>query len=341
MPVSGLEIPFEARLSPFLDRAHDHGLRWARETGMVKSDKAVAYWTAIQMDGFACRYWPQAPEQNIDLAVDVMTFYFFFDDQFDGELGYNPDKALDVLGHLAEITLTDGRTDQRNPLFVAFADIWSRAIQNMSPTWRYRAAHHWRDYFYGHFFEAVGRKGNLVHDLASYKQGRLSSAGPKTSIDLIERIGGYEVPEHVLLYPQLWLMREIIAETTWMSNDLQSYEKELNAKNDSDNLVFVVSRTSGIPIPEAADRVRAEAHRRLQEFARLEDELPRIIQALGAETYGKVIELYVEGLKLSLAGQDAWGNTTFRYQRDDLRPTAVLGYLEDLTGATNPSVVRG
>ncbi|RKT54442.1 terpene synthase family protein [Saccharothrix australiensis] len=336
MPVSGLEIPFEVRMAPFVEQARYHGIRWARRMGMVKSDEAADYWHAAMMPELACLHWAQANQRSVELAVDLMTFYFFLDDQFDVALGWDPQAVLRVVEPLNRITFTGGVTDRTEPIYVAFADIWSRVVQGMSAGWCQRMAAHWRDFFNGQFFEAAHRKLGTTYDLTEYKQCRHFNVGVQSTLDLTERIGEYEVPEEIKFHPHLWLMRKNIARTTSMSNDLQSYEKEAGADNRTDNIVFVVSRTLGIPVAEAAERVRADAHDQLRDFLRLESELPQVVDALGRDTYGEVVELYVEGLKATMVGYDTWGNMSYRYQRDDFTPAAVLAHLEDLTGVTNP-----
>ncbi|MFI9029962.1 hypothetical protein [Streptomyces sp. NPDC053560] len=328
MVTSGLHMPFPHRISPDLSRARRHGLEWAVRTGMIASNEAATYWSACRFPELACLYWPYATGEDVDLAVDTMTFYFFFDDQFDTDLGHRVENVISVLEQLVDITRGTA-TALRVPVAVAYADIWRRCIQGMGQGWRDRAAGNWRTYFLGHVGEATDRVRGVVHRMDTYLAVRRCTVGAETSTDLCERLGQFEVPEEILAIPQLRVMRQLSCDILAHSNDLHSFYKERN-HGEVNNLIRVTAREHGSTDEEAVTVVREAGGRMMGRFLELDREIPEVIQAVG-EAYGDCITRYVDALKAAMRGYDEWGNMTARY-RPDITGSTGLSYLEDLTG---------
>lgn len=326
---SQLKIPFAYRISPDVERARRHGLDWAQKTRMVTSERAVVYWESLLLPEHAGLYWPYAIGRDIDLAVDCMTFYFFFDDQFDAELGESVPAVIRVIRDLSEITLNDTHSPSCVPAAVAFADLWHRIVEGMSPEWVQRAGRHWREYLFGYVSEAVDRQCGTAHQIDTYLAGRRYSVGAQTSTDLCERFGHFEVPEEALAHPNLQLMRQITCDLLVISNDLQSFDKETE-RGEINNFVAVTCRMRDLPPHAAIQQVRAESERMLERFIELEQAMPRIIDAFGSPVYSDTIATYIDALKASIRGYDAWGNMTPRYDIDRT-PGSALAYMEDLT----------
>ncbi|MGK5732910.1 terpene synthase family protein [Streptomyces sp. URMC 124] len=329
MTASGLVMPFPHRISADLERARAHGLAWARRTGLVNGPKAIAYWKACAWPEQACLYWPYARGEAADLATDTITFYFFFDDQFDAELGRHPGEVLRIQKELAAITRTDGVTDSSAPVMVAFADIWRRLVRGMSPIWRERAGRHWRQYFHGQIGEAVERERGTLHTMETYLAVRRYTVGAETSTDSIERFGGFEVPEEVSGCPQLRVLRQLSSDILMHSNDLHSFHKE-TAHGEVNNLICITAREEGLETEEAIERVRRNGNAMIERFCTMEErDVPQILAVLGPE-YHETVPAWIDALKAGMYGYDTWGNTTSRYL-GDLRPERALGHLEDLT----------
>lgn len=332
MANSRLNIPFPHRVSPDVERARQHGPAWARATGMVTGATAAAYWDMLLLPEQAGSYWPYAVGEDIELAVDFMTFYYFFDDQFDAELGHSVAEVRRVTGELVEVTRGVGRRRPHVPLVTAFSDLWRRATDGMSPSWCERFGRDWRDYFFGHVSEAVDRHLGIAHEWDTYLAGRRYSVGAQTSTDLCERLGHFEVPEEALAHPHLQVMRQIICDVLAISNDLHSFEKE-SALGETNNFISTVGRTLRLPPAAAVEHVRTEGQRLVARFTELEREIPRVVDALGRAEYHGTVTAYVDALKASLRGYDSWGNLSPRYREQYTRPGSALAYLEDLTSS--------
>jgi len=332
MANSRLCIPFPQRTSPDLERARQHGPAWARATGMVTGAPAAAYWDTLLLPEQAGSYWPYAVGEDIELAVDFMTFYYFFDDQFDTELGRSVTEVRRVIAHLVEVTRGIAHRRLHVPLITAFSDLWRRATDGMSPSWCERFGRDWRDYFYGYVSEAVDRQLGIAHAWDTYLVGRRHSVGAQTSTDLCERLGRFEVPEEALAHPHLQVMRQIICDVLAMSNDLQSFAKE-SALGETNNFIPAAARTLQLPMPAAADHVREEARRLLARFTELEHEIPDVLDALGITGAHGSVTAYLDALKSSVSGYDSWGNLTPRYRDQSGSPGSSLAYPEDLTSS--------
>ncbi|MFC4562944.1 hypothetical protein ACFO4E_13860 [Nocardiopsis mangrovi] len=326
---SELSTPFPPRVSPDVERARTHGLAWARRTGLVSSRRSADYWEAAAFHEHAALYWPYAVGEDADLATDLMTFYFYIDDQFDTALGRSAGDAAGVIDPLCAITFTEGTTDSTAPLAVAFADLWRRIIPPMSTAWRQRAGRNWRDYLTGYVTESATRSHRFAFDDADlYLAHRRLALGAETSTDLIERFGNCEVPLPLFNCPHLLAMRRLSCDWLLYANDLHSADKEA-AHGEVNNMIAVTRRREDCSLPEATALVRQRADRMMDRFRELEQQIPAVVGAFPDPGYPRIAEHYIAGLKAGMAGYNAWGDTTARY---DLVGTDVaLAHLEDLT----------
>src|SRR5579862_8691977 len=94
------DIPFPLRSSPDVPRAQANNIERLRAHGIVRSEAAqLSYssWKVAELAGYSFHL---ARGDDLDLCVDLMSFYALFDDPFDGPLGRDPLRAADVCARL-------------------------------------------------------------------------------------------------------------------------------------------------------------------------------------------------------------------------------------------------
>jgi Terpene synthase family 2, C-terminal metal binding len=126
----------------------------------------------------AAFFYPDATPEGLDLAADLMGWYFPpFDDQFDGELGRDPRRAAEICAHLiAILNLSEGaQLPASYPVTAGFANLWWRSCRGMSNDWRQRAAHHWKKYLTGQLGEVVNRCYGRILDAVSCLRQRIAT----------------------------------------------------------------------------------------------------------------------------------------------------------------------
>jgi len=328
----GLQVPFAPRISPHGAIATRHNLDWLRTHGMLRNEDAENHYTRWDVTDLAARSYPDATAEDLALAVDLDAFFFLFDDQFDGPLGHDPATAAAVCDRLIGVLHNASSPDPHSPVEAAFADLWARCTTGMSPRWRGRAAYNWEWYFASHPNEAAGRGATLIPDRESYLVLRRGTAATETVIDMIERLGHFEVPPSAFHSPQLRLMRQLAADVPSFSNDIFSYDKEA-PRGDVYNLLVVLGEEQHCSVDKAAVIVRDEAQHMVERFAELASQTPLLCEALALDdTQRASVERYTDGLACWLRGYLDWERTTLRYRPDGSLPPDRPNHLEQLLG---------
>ncbi|MFC9810492.1 terpene synthase family protein [Streptomyces virginiae] len=95
------------------------------------------------MPRLAALGFPGARGGMLDLCADAMAFFFVFDDQFDGVLGWDPARAAAACQRMTDIVHGALPGPGADACSVAFADIWARSTEGAHPGWVARVAHEW------------------------------------------------------------------------------------------------------------------------------------------------------------------------------------------------------
>lgn len=308
-----LALPFPYSRSRHHAHAADRHRTWLdrhRELAAVADPAAYGHWEVAEL---AALGYPAAGPDELALAADLLGFYFLFDDQFDGALGRRPADVARICDRLTGILHgalpTGGSAVER-----AFADLWRRSTAGMPARWRARAATNWEWYFASHPAEAAGRLSGRIPGRESYLTLRRGTAAMETIFDMVERLGGFTVPQHVLHHPVPRRLRQLAADIPSFSNDVRSYPLEA-PRGDVYNLVIIMQRDRACPPEEACEVVLAEAQQMVDDYARLLDELPRTYHELELDAEQRdVAQHYIDGITAWLAGYLHWERRTGRYR---------------------------
>ena len=336
-----LNLPFPRHISAHRDRAEAHNLDWLRTHGMLTGRKAIELYSRWDIPDLAARSFPHLNADELCLATDLFSFYFLFDDQFDGELGMHPAQVAMACDPLIRIAHGQPKDLPDSPVTSSFTDLWRRSSEGMSSRWRARAASNWEWYFAAHPSEALGRRraavaeqdGSLpaVPDRAAYLMLRRGADGTETVLDMIERFAA-EVPAVAFHSPQLRLMRQLAADAPAFSNDVYSYDKEA-PRGDVYNLVVILQHQRQCRREEASAAVLAETQWMIDQYVQLAVELPELCDSLGLGSHDRrAVERYADGLAAWMGGYFDWERHTARYRPQGSLPVDQPGHLESLLG---------
>ncbi|MDH6124667.1 hypothetical protein [Kitasatospora sp. GP82] len=311
---TSLELPFPHRRNPHQNQAAEQHRNWLqrhRELAAVVDPSTYARWDIVEL---AALVYPESTAEDLALAADLMGFYFLFDDQFDGSLGRRPDQVAMLCERLTAITY--GARPAGTSVERAFADLWRRITKGMTARWKARAAYHWEWYFACHPAEAAGRNAGQPPDRDGYLMLRRGTAAMESIFDMIERLGRFEVPQHVLHHPLLRELRQLAADIPSFTNDVRSYAQEAQ-RGDVANLVMIVQRDRSCSAEEACAVVWDEAQRMADRFFELREQLPDAYRWMELDrAQQQVAQRYADGMALWLAGYLRWESRTARYHLD-------------------------
>ncbi|HZG06095.1 MAG TPA: isoafricanol synthase [Streptomyces sp.] len=313
--VALLEIPFPSRISPDVERARAHTLRWLRDFGLLRGASAFEEYDALRLERAMARFYPRATGEDLMLATDVNGWFFVFDDQFDGRLGRRPDAVARLVDSLVEV-MEEGEPPAgapANPLVDSFRDLWHRVNDGMPPVWRERFGRHWRGYLLAHHREALNRSGDALPTVEEFLSARRHSIGIQPCLDLAERCGRYALPPELHDGSPLREMRRITDDVAIFVNDLVSLDKEL-AVGDVNNTVILLQRATGRPLQECALEICALANGRVARFLEHAARLPGLLAAGGAPAQTRArVEDYVDAMRNVMRGNLDWSLESGRY----------------------------
>lgn len=269
----------------------------------------------------AGRFHPTATGADLDLAVDQQSWFFLFDDVFDGPAGTDADTVRQLVRDVA--AELDGRHAGSHPLARAFADLWSRSTTGMSETWRARAAADWHAYLSGYVDEALARGRRTLPRAFEHLALRTRTIGALPVLDMAERVGHYECPARALDSPLLQEMRRLAVEVVILDNDIVSVEKE-ESLGDL-NLVLLLENECACSRMEAIDRMCTMVAERISRFVELRHELPALTRSLGLnDREYEALERYRrDALQTLMRGAYDWDQNAERYGDEFARESAL------------------
>ncbi|WP_439674007.1 hypothetical protein [Embleya sp. MST-111070] len=121
-----LHIPFPCRISPDVDRATERHLAWPLLHGLLADEEAVRRHERARYAELAARFYPDASGADLDLGVDLMSWFFVFHELFDGPSGEDPSRAQALVGSTMEALRRPVRPSPA-PVVRAFSDLWERS----------------------------------------------------------------------------------------------------------------------------------------------------------------------------------------------------------------------
>ncbi|MFE2276681.1 terpene cyclase [Streptomyces sp. NPDC059454] len=327
-------LPFPLRVSADLEGARVRNLHWVQQQGLVTSQAGLEWYVSWDMPRLAAYGFPYAQGPELDLAADVMGFFFVFDDQLDGPLSRRPEKVARICQKLIDIVHGAAPGPGVDPCSRAFAGLWQRSRQGAPAGWVARVAHEWEYYFAAQAHEAAGRLRGIPADMDTCLQVRRGIAGTALTISCGELAAHLDVPAAAFHSPQLRLMREIAVDVPLMCNDVYSLEKE-EARGDMDNLVLVLEHTHQYTRPQAVEAARREVTTRIARFQHLADKVPALCAQFGLEPHQQAtVERYAGVMTAWMSGYHAWQTETLRYTHtNQTLPPSGPGYFDNILDA--------
>ncbi|SOD58919.1 germacradienol/geosmin synthase/pentalenene synthase [Streptomyces zhaozhouensis] len=308
-------LPFESRTSPSAGRARAHHLDWVRAHELVAEGPALGAYADWRLTDLAAYAYPEAVGKDLDLVTDAVGLGFPLDDQFDGELGRRPGSVARLTTALAAVTYRPpGAPPTLDlPLTRAYADMWRRAVDGMSPAWRERAARNLTRFFRSYVREAHNRLSPAPLDEHSYLALRREAVGTGPCFDLIERAGHFEVPARAYWSAETQILTRCAGDVIFLCNDVHSLEREED-QGDPHNLVLIRRRAQGCSRESAVRQVVELVRGRVELFQRVAARLPALAERLSLDAAGReATERYVAGLRCWMAGNQRWAVTSARY----------------------------
>ncbi len=346
--VPALYMPFPVRTSPHLAMARRHAVDWARETGML----GEGLWDERRLRGFdfaqcAAMIHADAEPGQLALSTDWLTWGTYADDYYAAMFGTRRDVigAKQCAGRLASFLPTcpalageaQAGPAPRSALERGLADLWRRTAGGGPARGRERV----RDAVLAMIESWVWEVGNLavnrIPDPVDYVEMRRKTFGADLTMSLAllgpDSAGVDALPREIWTTRVVQEMRTAAADYACFTNDLFSYQKEVQFEGELHNLVVVVEQFLGVDRWAAAGLVANLMSERMRQFERLLAEgLPALFEQQGLDSTARAaLRRRALLLRDYMAGVLAWHRATARYGDSELRQR-YLGFQTAPTG---------
>lgn len=322
-----LYMPYPIRVSPALDAARKHGLDWARAMGMLDAVPGVEHggvWDERRFVGFdlahcAAMIHADAEPERLNLSSDWLAWGTYGDDYFPLVFGATRNLAAAKVcdERLAEFMPLDGESvpEPANPVERGLGDLWRRTAGPMTRAARCQFRTAVRTMTSSWLWELDNQAQHRVPDPVDYLEMRRRTFGADMTMSLSRLEFSDLVPAEVYGTRVLRELESAVQDYACLTNDLFSYQKEIEFEGEVHNLVLVVENFLGIDRWKARDVVADLMAARMRQFEHIiAEELPILLDELGVEeTARRAVTRYIDGLKDWMSGILEWHRRCPRY----------------------------
>ncbi|HET9622630.1 MAG TPA: germacradienol/geosmin synthase [Kofleriaceae bacterium] len=333
LPLPRFYMPFEARLSPHLAAARRHSKAWARAMGLLDELPGVPggfVWDEHKFDAAdvalcgALIHCDATPAQ-LEISACWLVWGTWADDYYPKQFGRTKDlagaKACNA--RLAQFLPLDGVTMPApvTPLERSLGDIWARTAAPLSDRQRLEFRTAIVAMIDSWIWELHNQIENRIPDPTDYIEMRRKTFGSDLTASLARLPLGDSVPPAVFQTRALRAIENAAFDYACFTNDLFSYQKEVEFEGELHNIVVVTQSFLGCDKRAARDVVSDLMTARLQQLELVvATELPIVMDDFALDRDGRdKLEQYVTGFQNWLSGILVWHRSVDRYKEHELQ----------------------
>ncbi|MDY7233266.1 family 2 encapsulin nanocompartment cargo protein terpene cyclase [Hyalangium rubrum] len=333
-------MPYTTRQSPYLDSARRDSKEWARGMGMLDKLPGVPrgyIWddhTFDVADVALCGalIHPAATGPQLNLSAGWLVWGTYADDYFPALYGNTRDMA-GAKAFNARLTqfMPDDPTAitsvPLNPVEKGLADLWARTAGPLTPYARRLFRKAIMDMTESWVWELANQIQNRIPDPVDYVEMRRKTFGSDLTMSLSRLAHGDGIPPEVFRTRPIRALENSAADYACFTNDVFSYQKEIEFEGELHNMVLVVQRFLDVDKARAVEVVNDLMTVRMREFEHIvATELPALVADFKLDSgTQEQLRAYVERLQQWMAGVLIWHQTVDRYKEFELRNTRSPG----------------
>jgi germacradienol/geosmin synthase len=335
LPVPDLHMPFPIRTSPHLDAARRNAVRWARSMGMFDSVPGVeagGMWDERRFIGFdfphcAAMIHADAGPEQLDLSSDWLAWGTYGDDYYPLVFG----KGHDVAGarlcneRLAEFMPLDGEAtpEPANAIERGLADLWQRTAGPMTSYGRRQFRNAVEEMTSSWLWEVDNEIAQRIPDPVDYVEMRRKTFGSDMTMSLARLEHADVVPPEIYQTRVVHELETAAQDYAAFTNDLFSYQKEIEYEGELHNLVLVVEKFLDVDRLEAAGIVAELMAARMRQFEHIiANDLPALFEEHDLDEPARdALTRHADELKEWMSGILEWHRKCARYTQAELQRT--------------------
>jgi germacradienol/geosmin synthase len=334
-------MPYRARVNIHQERSRRHCIGWAREVGMIDTTPGVpgaGVWDENKLASFdfavcAARIHPDASGPELDLSSAWLTWRTFGDDYFPITFGTTRDMAgaKGFNARLSEFMPLDcGPTPPpANPVETGLANLWIRTASPMTIDARRQFRSGVEEMTASWLWELQNHIQHRVPDPVDYVEMRRKTFGSDLTMRLAGVTKGEGIPPELLRTRAMRGLKDSAADYACWTNDIFSYQKEIEFQGELHNFVLVLRTFLEIGSEQALRIVNDMMTSRLRQFEHIiATEVPVLVTDFNLdENARQALDAYIEGLQDWVSGILDWHRLTGRYDEAALRSYRAQRYV--------------
>jgi germacradienol/geosmin synthase len=324
-------MPYKARVNVNLERSRQHCIDWAREMGMLESlPGGIGIWDEENLALFdfavcAARLHPDASGPELDQSSAWLTWGTYGDDYFPAVFG--------PTGNMAAAKVFNARLPMFMPLDCAttpppanavekgLAELWLRTAFPMDMPQRRQFRQGVEDMTTSWLWELANHIQHRVPDPVDYVEMRRKTFGSDLTMNLARIARAARIPAETFRTRTLRALENSAADYACFTNDVFSYQKEVEFEGELHNCVLVVQKFLDLDRDRAVAVVNDLMTSRMLQFEHvLATELAFVMDDLSLDDDAReALDEYVVGLQDWMAGILEWHIWSGRYPESALR----------------------
>lgn len=317
-------VPFELRLSPFLETARENVVTWSQEMGIltegVWDEQALRdYDLALCAAGIN----PSGPENELDVGAQWLVWGTYGDDYYPRVFGsdYTAAKTCTTrLKALMPLEMSAPSVLPANALERGLADLWIRTAGPMSPTARRLFREAVDKMLDSWLWEIDNQRMNRIPDPVDYVEMRRRTFGSDLTMSLSRITHMDALPPEIYRTRPMQSLENSITDCACLLNDMFSYRKEIEFQGEVHNAVLVVRNFLGGTQDRAFEVVNNLLTARMEQFEHVvEEELPALVADMSLDEEAQTaLSTHVQSLQDWMAAILHWHRECHRYGNADL-----------------------
>ncbi|BAY41830.1 terpene synthase metal-binding domain-containing protein (plasmid) [Nostoc sp. NIES-2111] len=349
-------MPFSTSLNPHLQEARRHSKEWARQMGMLDTlpgMPSIYIWDDHKFDVAdvaLCGAYihPNGSSDELNITACWLVWGTYADDYFPALYGYNRNMAGAKIfnARLSDFMPLDGSSvpEPTNPVERGLGDIWLRTAGPMTPNARRLFRRAIESMTESWLWELANQTQNRIPDPIDYVEMRRKTFGSDLTMSLSRLSQGDEIPPEIFATRTMQAIDNSAADFACLTNDIFSYQKEIEFEGEINNGVLVVQKILNCDTPHAVAVVNDLMTSRALEFEHIvATEVPILCDDFGLDTNArKKLYGYIKKLEQWMCGVLKWHRAVDRYKEFELRNNSTeKRLLQHPTGlGTDASQIR-
>jgi germacradienol/geosmin synthase len=355
LPLPKFYMPYTTTVNPNLDAARKDSKEWARRMGMLDTLPGVPggyIWDDHKFDVAdvalcGAMIHPVSTGPELNLTAGWLVWGTYADDYFPMLYGSSRNMAgAKVFNARLSAFMPDDTSTMvevpTNPVERGLADLWARTAGPMTANARSQFRRAVQDMTESWLWELANQTQNRVPDPVDYIEMRRKTFGSDLTMSLSRMAQGDSIPAALFRTRPMRGLENSAADYACFTNDVFSYQKEIEYEGELNNSVLVVQYFLEMPPAEAVLVVNNLMTARMQQFEHIvATELPALFEdfSLDKAVQAKVLG-YVEKLQQWMAGVLRWHIAVDRYKELELRNTPKPGRLYGVPKGLGTSALR-